>query len=250
MKPTVWAIFSDVHSNLEALQAVIQDIRSQNITNLLCLGDIVGYNANPSECVELVRGLDCPVIQGNHDALAACADDEALREFNPVAMLGVLYSREHLGEEHKKWLLSLPLTLKWDDFGAVHSSLFRPEEWYYVVNALDARIHFQRQDLPLYFIGHTHTPAVFQLNKKDGLCEMIAPRPDQVEFKPEFEYLVNVGSVGQPRDRDPRACYGVLDLDKRSFQYRRVAYDVDAASRKITAAGLPEKLSRRIFAGT
>ncbi|MEI7730949.1 MAG: metallophosphoesterase family protein, partial [Verrucomicrobiota bacterium] len=233
MNSARWAIFSDIHSNLEALTAVVDDIRQQGITQMLCLGDIVGYNANPAECLELVRRLECPVLQGNHDLLAAVDDQDRLRDFNPVAIAGVLFSRSQLSAEQKKWLAALPMNLKFAGFGAVHASLFEPEEWHYITSLFAARAHFASQDSPIYLHGHTHYPMVFTQEVKSQMCDVIQPRPDKVMFLPEYRYLINCGAVGQPRDRDPRACYGILDLGEQRFEFRRVTYDIQRAQKKI-----------------
>ena len=249
MRITRWAIFSDIHSNLEALEAVLADIEALNIPGKLCLGDVVGYNANPAECVEKIRALGLPVIQGNHDAMVAEENEAVLYEFNPVARQGLLYSRRQLSKEQKMWLQQLPLVYRSDEFGAVHASLSVPELWEYVLSTMEAHAHFMAQDRPVFFCGHSHFPAVFTRHRRRNSVEMMEPRPDELELNPEYDYLINVGSVGQPRDNDSRACYGILDLQKRTFEYRRVTYDVEKAANKVLQAGLYEVTAIRLMRG-
>lgn len=248
MQAKRYAIFSDVHSNLEALQAVLADIRTQGVGHLVCLGDTVGYNANPAECVELVRSLNCTVILGNHDELAASDNVEALQDFNPLAQAGIFYSREHLSKAQKAWLGELPVRAEFEVFGGLHASLANPLAWDYVDTLLDARDHFRVQKVPYYFFGHTHQPAVFTHDPKRQCLERLEVG-QRFKFEKEVRYLVNVGAVGQPRDRDPRACYGILDLGAGTFEYRRVAYDVNTAREKIIKAGLPGLLATRLALG-
>ena len=154
-----FAIFSDIHANLEALEAVLQDAKERQCTHFVCLGDVVGYNANPHECVARIRELDCPTVKGNHDEQASIA--ESSRDFNELAERAINWTREHLGEEDKQWLGSLPYQRQVRDFTIVHATLDTPEQWGYVFNNLDAAASFTYQHTTVCFFGHTHVPMAF-----------------------------------------------------------------------------------------
>src|SRR6058998_1991257 len=154
-----FAIFSDVHANLEALEAVLADARARKCTRFVCLGDVVGYNANPRECVERVRELDCPVVKGNHDEAASRLSPPG--DFNEIAERAIAWTRDHLTDEHKEWLRGLPLQTRVHDFTIVHATLDTPEQWGYVFNNLDAAASFTYQRTNVCFFGHTHVPMVF-----------------------------------------------------------------------------------------
>ncbi|MBP5299781.1 MAG: metallophosphoesterase family protein [Victivallales bacterium] len=244
------AILADIHANLEALQAVLAHAGRQGVEKYVCLGDIVGYNANPRECLEIVRGLDLlGVVMGNHDAVAC--GRQPLTGFNPFARQAAQWTREQLSDEDQTWLASLPF--KQDvflekppaRFTIVHACLKHPESWEYVFDVQEAGISMQFQWMPICFIGHTHTPLAYERS----LLDTIGGSFDTIALNPDHKYLVNCGSVGQPRDRDPRAAYVTYDLDKAAVQLHRVQYDVETAQRKITAAGLPEYCATRLGIG-
>jgi diadenosine tetraphosphatase ApaH/serine/threonine PP2A family protein phosphatase len=238
------AIFSDVHSNLPALDAVLKDIDEQEVNLRVCLGDTVGYNADPADCLERVRAVSDAVIQGNHDLYSATS--EGLADFNPVARAGVEFSRKNLTDAQKKWLHALPLVKNANDHTYVHASLFSPEDWIYVSSPLEAMLHFREQKTPVAFCGHTHRPVVW--HSDDGPIEAFRPR-ERMKLDKPGKYLVNVGSVGQVRDGDPRACYVIYEPEKRALRYRRIEYDIHAAQKIILAAGLPPFLAMRLQAG-
>src|SRR5438874_8810164 len=188
-----FAIFSDIHANLEALEAVLQDADDHHCTHFVCLGDVVGYNANPHECVERIRELDCPIVKGNHDEQASLI--ESSRDFNELAEHAIEWTREHLTEEDKEWLRDLRLERQVRDFTIVHATLDTPEQWGYVFNNLDAAASFTYQHTTLCFFGHTHIQCAFVRDER-------ARRTQQEQIHVEFgkKYFVNAGSVGQPRD--------------------------------------------------
>ncbi len=239
----VIALFSDIHSNLEALLAVLEDMDEQNVTERYCLGDIVGYNANPGQCLEIVKALNCPVIQGNHDKEGAV--DRELLGYRELARVAMEYTRLTLSDDQKKWLRALPLVHEDPAFTLVHASLFAPEEFFYVDSIVEAEFHFAEQDKQLCFCGHTHIARVFA---QDDIAEDWGI-VDQVNLQDDYKYLVNVGSVGQPRDRDWRASYVIYRPDEQRIEYRRVQYDVGKTQQKISAAGLPAALGERILVG-
>ena len=242
---SVLAIFSDVHSNLEALQAVLAEMESLGLTRRICLGDIVGYGANPAECLELVRSLGCPIVKGNHDQLVA--GDEELEGVSDTAKSGIEFSRKQLSSEQRKFLADLPMTLTDEGCEFVHASLDQPEGWWYVLRPEDALLHFEAQTRPVCFCGHTHIPFVWHNDPKGKLD--VARGTGAVRLPEKGKALINVGSVGQPRDRRAEACYAIFDLKARRVEFRRVPYDIAAAKRKIIKARLPRFAAQRLSQG-
>ncbi len=236
------AVISDIHANLEALEAVLDDARESRCTDFVCLGDVVGYNANPQECVARVRELDCPVLKGNHDEQAALA--ESSREFNELAEQAINWTRQHLDETDKQWLRSLPFQHQVQDFTIVHATLDRPEQWGYVFNSLDAAASFAYQHTRICFFGHTHVALAFI---RDETVQRV--RVDHVSIDMTKKYLINGGSVGQPRDGDWRAAYCIYDMEKNVVEQRRVKYDLETTQKKILEAGLPPLLAERLAIG-
>ena len=236
------AILSDLHANLEATEAVLADARKRDCTDYVCLGDVVGYNANPHECVEIVQKLECPVVKGNHDEQASL--EESSRDFNPLAEMAINWTREQLSDRDKEWLRGLPFTRPVRDFTIVHATLDSPERWDYVFNTLDAVPSFTHQDTTVCFFGHTHVAGAFV--RDDGVKRV---KVDQLTIEPAKKYLVNTGSVGQPRDGDWRAAYCIYHVDKNVVEQRRVKYDLATAQEKIIKAGLPRLLAERLKLG-
>ncbi len=237
-----FAIFSDVHANLEALEAVLADAEEQKCTHSVCLGDIVGYNSNPHECVKRIQDLDIPVVKGNHDEQASL--EESSRDFNELAEHAIAWTRDHLTDEDKEWLRDLRFQRQVRDFTVVHATLDTPAQWGYVFNNLDAAASFTYQHTTVCFFGHTHVPMAFV--RDDGIKRI---KIEYLPIEPASKYLINVGSVGQPRDGDWRAAYCIYDVDDNSVEQRRVKYDLETAQEKIIAAGLPDLLAERLAAG-
>ncbi|HEY2615360.1 MAG TPA: metallophosphoesterase family protein [Chthoniobacterales bacterium] len=238
-----FAIISDLHANLEATEAVLADARERECAHFVCLGDVVGYNANPHECVELVQKLECPVVKGNHDEQASLA--ESSRGFNALAETAINWTRAHLSEEDKEWLRQLRLTRPVRDFTIVHATLDTPEQWGYVFNNLDAGASFTYQHTNVCFFGHTHVPGAF-VRDDDGVRRVQA---DQFMIETSKKYFINAGSVGQPRDGDWRAAYCIYHVEKNVVEQRRVKYDLPTAQAKIIQAGLPHLLADRLELG-
>jgi predicted phosphodiesterase len=238
------ALISDVHSNWEALEAVERDIRRQRADEVICLGDIVGYGADPGLCLDFIREQKWTCLMGNHDE-AAC-DTADLQGYSELAKAGIQYTREALSEEQKRWLGSRPRVMKAHGAEMVHSSLCEPEQWYYVTDELAAELSFQEQQLRVCFYGHTHVSCVWE-RMEDSIT--LETRPRVRNLNRALKYLVNVGSVGQPRDRNPRACYVLWEPEAERVVFRRVVYDIETAQRKIRAAGLPMALASRLALG-
>ncbi len=236
------ALFGDIHANLEALEAVLDDARRQNCTDWVCLGDVVGYNASPAECIELVRKMDCPVVKGNHDEDAG--GDHSLENMNPTAATALEWTRNQLSQDHRVWLRKLRMVRQVEDFTVVHSTLDQPQAWHYVTNKFDAMSNFSYQFTNVCFHGHTHVPRVFV-----RAARVREVPTESVAVEEGLKYFINVGSVGQPRDGDPRACYVIYDFDSKTVLFRRVDYDLDLAQQKILEAGLPPGLAARLTEG-
>lgn len=237
-----YAVLSDIHSNLEALEAVLTDARAQSCDQYVCLGDVVGYNANPSECVKRIQDLGCPVVKGNHDEQASIA--VSTESFNEMAEEAIGWTREHLSADDKAWLSDLRLTRQVRDFTIVHASLDTPERWDYVFDDLDAIASFTYQHTALCFFGHTHWPTAFV--RDDNVRRITV---GQIMLTAGRKYFINPGSIGQPRDRDWRAAYCIYDTDRQVVEERRVKYDLETAQRKIRQAGLPDRLADRLAFG-
>jgi predicted phosphodiesterase len=236
------AIFGDIHANLEAFEVVLADAREQGCTSYICLGDVVGYNANPRECLEMVQALECPVVKGNHDDYAS--SDSSLESFNPLAEVAIQWTRDQLNPSEKSWLGGLPYISRIRGFTVVHASLDDPAGWGYVLNQLDAAASFSRQTTDLCFFGHTHTPRAYI---KDS--SVVGLPFEQLHLEPGKKYFVNAGSVGQPRDGDWRAAYVVFDEEKSTIRLRRLRYDLAKTQGKILKAGLPHRLADRLAYG-
>ena len=236
------AILSDLHANLEATEAVLADSQEKECTHFVCLGDVVGYNANPRECLDIVRKMGCPAVMGNHDEQAALA--ESSRGFNALAETAINWTRQQLAEEDKEWLRNLPLTQPVHNFTIVHATLDSPGQWGYVFNALDAVASFAFQETAVCFFGHTHVAGAFV--REDGVKKV---KTDQLLIEEARKYFINVGSVGQPRDGDWRAAYCIYHTDKNVVEQRRIKYDLATAQRKIIQAGLPHLLADRLELG-
>lgn len=234
-----YGIFADIHSNQEALEAVLEDMQAQRVSHMVCLGDIVGYNANPAECLELVRALECPVVKGNHDEEAS--EDRDIEHFSELAYVSMKHTRESLSDEQKRYLRSLPMQRAVSDFTIVHSSLDGPARWIYVFSAQEAEQSFIYQRTQLCFFGHTHVPNAFILD--DSVQECFYRK---LTLQPGKKYYVNCGSVGQPRDGDWRASYAIYDPAQSQIELRRVPYNLAKAQEKIIHAGLPDRLAERL----
>jgi len=236
------ALFGDIHANLEALEAVLADGSDQGCDKWVCMGDVVGYNANPAECLERVRAMDIPVVKGNHDEDAA--GDHSLESMNPIAAEALEWTRRQLSEEQREWLRKLRMVRQVEDFTVVHSTLDQPQSWNYVTNKFDAMSNFSYQFTNVCFHGHTHVPRVFVRSAR--VKEVPA---ESVQIEEGMKYFINIGSVGQPRDGDWRASYVIYDIVSRTVIFRRLEYDLDTAQKKIIAAKLPEGLATRIAEG-
>jgi diadenosine tetraphosphatase ApaH/serine/threonine PP2A family protein phosphatase len=192
--------------------------------------------------LEIIRAMNCPTVKGNHDEDAS--GNHSLETMNPVAAAALEWTRQQLTAEQRQWLTRLRMVRQVSDFTVVHSTLDQPTHWNYVTNRFDAMSNFSYQFTQVCFHGHTHVPRVYA--KSDKVEELAA---DSIIIEDGTKYFINIGSVGQPRDGDWRACYAIFDLDHRMVVYRRVEYDISKTQEKIIAAGLPQMLAERIQEG-
>lgn len=270
-----YAIISDIHANLQALTVVLEKCRAEGVEAYICVGDIVGYNANPAECLEMIRSLNLvAVVKGNHDEYAS-NDDDAMAGFNPHAKAAVLWTKSRLSEEQRAWLRNLHLkqTVRGGNMTIVHATLDSPESWGYIFDIYQAKDNFTYQFTQLCFCGHSHVPIAFKRqpfssapgtipveeivdwkgrkasieNSKPG--DSLDPDP-VIKLEKGAKYLINIGSVGQPRNRDPRASFAIYDSDKATVVRYRLEYDIEGAQKNIREAGLPERLALRLAVGT
>jgi diadenosine tetraphosphatase ApaH/serine/threonine PP2A family protein phosphatase len=232
-------VISDIHANWQALQAVVADLPP--VDEVVCLGDVVGYGAEPARCLDLVRAHGWLTLAGNHDR--ACTDRDVLGWFNDDAAEAIRWTIEQLGATRIDWLRNLPPSATQDGALLVHASPRSPL-YEYVLDVDTAEANLEQLGDGLCFHGHSHVPGIFHVD--EGRVEhdyrigmLVLDRPA----------LVNPGSVGQPRDRDPDASYGVWDTDEETFEFRRVPYDLAGAQRAILDAGLPDRFAHRLEFG-
>jgi predicted phosphodiesterase len=244
-----YAIISDIHGNYDALSAVLADIAGSRVDRVICLGDIVGYGAEPQKCIEEVKSLTNWVVAGNHDHAAIAK--MPLDYFNVNARRAAEWTAAVLSPSDRRYLAELPLlrhiTAGECELVAVHSTPSRPEEWHYILSIDEAEFQFEQFPQQVCLIGHSHQPMFWQLSARG---ESSIAGKEYLRMEPSRRYIINAGSVGQPRDGDPRACYALCDSERMELVIRRVEYNVGAAQKKILKAGLPPRLAERLAHGT
>jgi diadenosine tetraphosphatase ApaH/serine/threonine PP2A family protein phosphatase len=254
---SAFAVISDIHSNLLALQAVLHNLESEGIESIFCLGDVVGYGAEPNECVELIRKAALGrTIRGNHDIAAAIYDPYYWERFNPQAAEAVRFQQRMLTAENASWLISLPESIADMDCLFYHGSPLGPDHYLMSVGDLETALDAMDPGLPfrIMFVGHTHLPTAVGVGPDGGVEVDIRMKTKDMSNVTVFldedrRYLINPGSVGQPRDKNPRAAYVVVDFAAGEVRFRRIEYDVKETQRRIITAGLPEFLSLRLEYG-
>jgi diadenosine tetraphosphatase ApaH/serine/threonine PP2A family protein phosphatase len=241
-------IFSDVHSNIEALEAVMAEYKKSvpAVDMFVCLGDVVGYGADPNACCDIVREVATHTILGNHDAAVCGRMNYAF--YYDAARNALDWHAKQLREEHHVWLKTLPYKQDWEDVTFCHGSPINITDFEYVFNVHQASQLIQHWDdlKHVTFIGHSHLTKSFQLHPEEGVLEL---EPPFLQFKEGYKYIVTVGSVGQPRDNDNRACYGLYDSEAKTFEYNRVEYNIREAARKIFESDLSSDFAKRLFFG-
>ncbi|MCK5862408.1 MAG: metallophosphoesterase family protein [Candidatus Hydrogenedentes bacterium] len=239
----LYAIISDVHANIDALDVVLKRMDEMGIDDAVCLGDVVGYNAMPNECVKKISERGYQTILGNHDAVA-CGVEEPWG-FNPVALTAAVWTREQLSKESIEWLRGLPDALNYGPFIAAHGAPKNHNTYLFSWEDILPHIYFtEEQNCNICFVGHTHTPAVFCT---DGALAI--GKQEKITLEPDRVYFINPGSVGQPRDDDVRASFGVFDDENMTFEMVRVSYDVETAAKRVRDAQLPRFLAERLMLG-
>ncbi len=240
---TRYALFGDIHGNLEALEVVMAEFEKAEVDEYICLGDIVGYGANPKECLAVVRERCELVVAGNHD-FAICGKLN-IDFFNAYARQAVLWTRDQLGEEELTYLREIELVHKIANvLTIVHGTLNFPEMFDYITTSYDAHLSLELLDTPVCFLGHSHVPVTFFQGPT-----VTFSMDSEIEVRQGRKTLVNIGSVGQPRDENPKAAYAIYDTEEKMVWVNRIDYDIEKAGAKILAAGLPEILAERLKYG-
>lgn len=239
-----YLIFSDLHGNLESLQAFRQISETIDHDKKVFLGDLVGYCADPNACVEWVRENTDIVLGGNHDFAVVGKTDPSY--FNPQAYQSCIWTRLELTRENKDFLMTLPCEIEKDGVYWVHSSPFEPENWHYVNDREDGKINFDHFSGPLCFLGHSHRPVVIEMRPDGKIRDHF---PSSWDIQPEYRYIINVGSLGQPRDGNPKPAFVIFDSSAGTVEFRRYDYDFAATQRKIRDNGLPPPLADRLAMG-
>jgi putative phosphoesterase len=228
-------LISDVHGNLPALETVLEALRDASVDTIFCLGDTVGYGPYPNECLALVREKCSVVLKGNHDS--GLIGETSVEDFNQYGLKALLWSKERVTEENKEYLRELPFMVIRENITLAHASPLRPAEWSYILTLRAARVNFSAFTTTICFIGHTHVPVIINEDMSVG------------EFRKGTRCIINIGSVGQPRDGNPNACFAIYDTGEDTFALYRIPYDIQKTADAIVAAGLPEYLARRLFHG-
>ncbi len=238
-----YAIISDVHSNLEALNAVLEKIEKEKVDDLLFLGDSVGYGPNPNECIDIIKKEARVLLAGNHDHSVLGLTD--VEYFNPYAKAALEWTKEVLTNENMAFLNTLPITMRLqeEEIYLVHSTPKEPEQWHYLSNTRDAYINFHFFTERICLAGHSHEPIIIEQLPEGNMIV----HKDCTDIKDEHRYIMNVGSVGQPRDGNPDAVYALLD--KNSIEIKRVSYDIVLTQKKMRDVGLPSYLIERLARG-
>ena len=240
-----YALLGDIHGNTEALTVVLAAIRDAQVDKVICLGDVVGYGAEPVACLNMIRGLKCDVIAGNHDW--AAVGKLSIDCFNAYAKAAAIWTREQLDDEQKAWLADLPLTMTYEHCAVAHGTFHQPEAFNYIQTVFDAQQSFEAlkaMDARLGFLGHSHVPVGFF--DTDPITYTLDP---EMPVDHDLAMIVNAGSVGQPRDENNKASFALFDSDIHQVNIIRLDYDIDAAAAKIREAGLPEILAARLYQG-
>ncbi len=239
-----YAFFSDVHANFEALKAFAIDLQNERIDKVFFLGDAVGYGPNPNECVEMIDRIAHVKLIGNHDYAALGLMETEY--FNQYAAEAMSWTRNSLSKETIAILSKFQISHTFDNILIVHSSPREPEMWHYILGMTDVEENFKHFTQKICLVGHTHRPFIVSIDSK-GNC-IISNKPEE-KILPGRRYLINIGSLGQPRDGDPRSCYVIYDTKTQIIRHKRVAYDYDATQKRMAALGMPEYLIERLAVG-
>lgn len=239
-----YAIISDIHGNLEAFKIVLRELEKEHVDKIFCLGDIVGYGPNPNECIELVR-KNCEIIlTGNHDY--ACIEQTELKYFNRFAKQAIEWTVANLSKKNLSFISELPYDESIEQFFLVHANPHTPESWDYILSIDDAIFNFSKFDEQICFIGHSHRPIIYIENNNQ---KYTASDERELDIHQDCRYIINVGSVGQPRDNNPAAAFGIIDTTTQTYELVRVGYNIEETYKKMISSDLPVFLADRLLTG-
>ncbi|MGB2705309.1 MAG: metallophosphoesterase family protein [Candidatus Omnitrophota bacterium] len=238
-----YGIIGDIHGNLEAFETALEALSHERIDKYLCVGDIVGYGTDPRECIKMTRDLGAVTVCGNHDA--ACIGRADINYFNNPAQAAIMWTKQTLSENDLAFLKGLDLTYRNEHLTLVHGTLAEPEEFHYMFDGVAARGTLNLMETDICFVGHSHMPGIFLL-RNGGLKYFYK---EKTKMSRDEKLIVNTGSIGQPRDGDPRLCYCVYDTDTGFVELKRIQYDIEKAQKKTLKAGLPAFLAYRLGVG-
>ncbi|MBN3040873.1 MAG: metallophosphoesterase family protein [Candidatus Omnitrophica bacterium] len=238
-----YGIFSDVHSNLEAFKVVSDYLKRSKLDRLIFIGDIIGYGPRPAECISLLRDINPVLVTGNHEW--GILDKLALSYFNPDARASLVWTRKQITSADIKYLSSFSLSYENEELICVHGSLSKPDKFYYIASMHEAELSFSLMQHQICFVGHSHRAGIYSLS--DGFVVSLNQR--QIDIEPEKKYIVNVGSVGQPRDMNNRASVCVYDSSAKTLRIDRLEYNLQATASEILKLNLPSALANRLYEG-
>ncbi|MBC8184580.1 metallophosphoesterase family protein [candidate division KSB1 bacterium] len=239
-----YAIISDIHSNLEALTSVLEQIEKEQVDKTYCLGDIVGYGPNPNECIELIRKNCDMILTGNHDY--ACVEPSELVYFNRFATQAVNWTIDQITKENLRFLSNFTFKKILNNIIYTHANPHTPETWEYILSIDEAIFNFSQFTEHICFIGHSHQPITYIEDEKQ---KYTFDEEREIALQPNCRYIINVGSVGQPRDNNPASAFGVFDTSTETYELIRTGYNVEKTHKKMIEAGLPEFLADRLLTG-
>ncbi len=239
-----YGLISDIHGNLEALEAVLKELEHETVDEILCLGDLIGYGPDPEACVNLVREHASVILAGNHDYASLGLLD--ISYFNPHARRAIEWTSSQISEKTRKFLTERPLKVEFDLFTIVHATPLNPSAWDYILSLEDAVENFPHFQGQCCFIGHSHVPVVIV---QDQSQKVSVKQVTELTFVENERYIINIGSVGQPRDFDPRATFATFDTEAKHYRLFRVHYDIQKTQKKILERGLPPFLAERLSTG-
>ena len=245
--PSFFALISDIHANIDALDAVLADIKKWPVKAVLCLGDIIGYGPEPAACLQRVADTCAVTVLGNHDTMLFLPDDLEGDGLRPEIVVPIKLAAKQLSEDQVEWLRTRSLTADLDPITLTHANLHDPIGFDYLINEHAIVAHFAAQATFISFVGHTHLPMVWEDRGNKINCYQAPEKP--VRLDADRRFAVNVGSVGQPRDGDTRACYALYDYENRILQFRRVEYDLKKAQARFKKAKLPASNAKRLSEG-
>ena len=245
--PSFFALLSDIHGNIDALDAVLDDVARHPCCGILCLGDVVGYGPEPARCVQRLMETCVVSVLGNHEAMLFLIGQLSADELGDTIGKPLELAARQLSPAQQQWLRARPITADLDPLTLSHASLFEPSAFHYIHSPEEARPHFAVQSTAISFHGHTHVPVIWETGNKGISC--YRPLENPVQLDASNRYAINVGSVGQPRDGDPRAAYALYDFENRLLLHRRVDYDIPQAQARFKDAGLPARNALRLKKG-